>query len=89
MGCPKCGCRMVAHSPTLKNILICCDCGGPAHLKSKQAVSSINWWLLTPIIGSLMGALGLFIAYDQLSSAHNPEVTPTESAEKPHHSRSE
>lgn len=89
MGCPKCGCRMVARSPTLKNTLICCDCGCPAHLKSKQAGIPINWWLLTLIIGSLIGTLGLFIAYDQMSSAQNPEVAPTESAEKLHHSHFE
>jgi hypothetical protein len=49
----------------------------------------MNWWLFSLILGSLMGALGIFVTYDQLPSTHGQDVTPTESATKLLHSHSE
>lgn len=67
MGCTKCGCRMLTRSATIKNRLICCDCGSPIMQQSTQMGKAVNWWISLAMVAVLLATMGLLIARDQFS----------------------
>jgi hypothetical protein len=79
MGCPKCGCRMVTRSKSTRTGLACCSCGSFINQESISSLSAVNWWIIGLVLAALLGAVGFFIASDELlPSSSIPEATTEE-----------
>jgi hypothetical protein len=70
---------MLTRSATIKNRLICCDCGSPITQGTTEKGQAVNWWAVLTIVATLLAAMGMFIARDEFSLGTGDESQVNES----------
>jgi len=70
---------MVTRAQSTRTGLECCSCGSLINQASGSSLSAVNWWIIGFVLAALLGAVGLFIANDELlPSSSIPEATTEE-----------